>query len=93
MGASVVNALSDWLEVEICQEDLYLSLPQSYHRNQQEPHLPNCQLFHIPNGEDLSMKYSLYTTPVLLLDDVLSELDSSRQNYLLNSIGDVQTHI
>lgn len=30
-------------------------------------------------------------TPVLLLDDVLSELDSNRQNYLLNSIGDIQT--
>ena len=29
--------------------------------------------------------------PILLLDDVLSELDSSRQNYLLNSIGDIQT--
>ncbi len=32
-------------------------------------------------------------TPLLLLDDVLSELDSSRQNYLLNSIGDIQTII
>lgn len=32
-------------------------------------------------------------TPVLLLDDVLSELDSNRQNYLLNSIQDVQTMI
>ncbi len=31
--------------------------------------------------------------PVLLLDDVLSELDSNRQNYLLNSIGDLQTII
>ena len=31
--------------------------------------------------------------PLLLLDDVLSELDSSRQNYLLNSIGDIQTII
>lgn len=31
--------------------------------------------------------------PVLLLDDVLSELDSNRQNYLLNSIGDIQTII
>ena len=30
-------------------------------------------------------------TPVLLLDDVLSELDSSRQNQLLGSIGEVQT--
>ena len=32
-------------------------------------------------------------TPVLLLDDVLSELDSNRQNYLLNCIGDIQTII
>lgn len=32
-------------------------------------------------------------TPVLLLDDVLSELDSNRQNYLLDSIGDIQTII
>lgn len=32
-------------------------------------------------------------TPVLLLDDVLSELDSNRQNYLLNSIHDIQTII
>ena len=31
--------------------------------------------------------------PVLLLDDVLSELDSSRQTHLLNSIGDIQTII
>ena len=32
-------------------------------------------------------------TPILLLDDVLSELDSSRQNYLLESIHDIQTMI
>ena len=32
-------------------------------------------------------------TPILLLDDVLSELDSNRQNYLLNFIGDIQTII
>lgn len=31
--------------------------------------------------------------PVLLLDDVLSELDSNRQNYLLNTIGNIQTII
>ncbi|WP_026507402.1 DNA replication/repair protein RecF [Butyrivibrio sp. MC2013] len=31
--------------------------------------------------------------PVLLLDDVLSELDSGRQNYLLDTIGDIQTII
>lgn len=32
-------------------------------------------------------------SPVLLLDDVLSELDSHRQNYLLNNIGNIQTMI
>lgn len=32
-------------------------------------------------------------SPILLLDDVLSELDSSRQNQLLSSIGDIQTII
>lgn len=31
--------------------------------------------------------------PVLLLDDVLSELDSNRQNFLLNNISDTQTII
>ena len=30
---------------------------------------------------------------MLLLDDVLSELDSSRQTYLLDSIHDIQTLI
>ena len=32
-------------------------------------------------------------TPVLLLDDVLSELDKHRQNYLLDNINDIQTLI
>ena len=31
--------------------------------------------------------------PILLLDDVLSELDSFRQNYLLESLNDIQTII
>ena len=39
------------------------------------------------------MKKISKDNPILLLDDVLSELDSSRQNYLLNSIGDIQTII
>ncbi|MDD7641262.1 MAG: DNA replication/repair protein RecF [bacterium] len=39
------------------------------------------------------VKKSIGDTPVLLLDDVLSELDSNRQNYLLNSIHDIQTII
>ena len=39
------------------------------------------------------VRKSISDTPGLLLDDVLSELDSSRQNYLLNNISDTQTII
>lgn len=39
------------------------------------------------------VKQSIHDTPILLLDDVLSELDSNRQNYLLNNIHDTQTII
>ena len=39
------------------------------------------------------VKKELNDTPILLLDDVLSELDKHRQNYLLDSIDDVQTII
>ena len=39
------------------------------------------------------VKKRIHDTPVLLLDDVLSELDSSRQTYLLDSIHDIQTLI
>jgi DNA replication and repair protein RecF len=39
------------------------------------------------------VKKCIHDTPVLLLDDVLSELDSNRQNYLLNSIHNIQTII
>lgn len=40
-----------------------------------------------------SIKQIKNNHPILLLDDVLSELDASRQNYLLNSIGNIQTII
>lgn len=39
------------------------------------------------------VRQSINDTPILLLDDVLSELDGGRQNYLLSSISDVQTII
>lgn len=39
------------------------------------------------------VKQAIHDTPVLLLDDVLSELDKHRQNYLLDSIHDIQTLI
>ncbi len=39
------------------------------------------------------VKMMIHDTPILLLDDVLSELDKNRQNYLLDSIHDIQTVI
>ena len=39
------------------------------------------------------VKEKIKDTPVLLLDDVLSELDSNRQTYLLDCIHDIQTLI
>lgn len=39
------------------------------------------------------VKMLIKDTPILLLDDVLSELDKHRQNYLLDSIHDIQTVI
>ena len=39
------------------------------------------------------VKKVINDTPILLLDDVLSELDKHRQNYLLDSIRDIQTVI
>ncbi len=39
------------------------------------------------------VKKTIHEAPVLLLDDVLSELDQNRQNFLLKSIGDIQTII
>jgi DNA replication and repair protein RecF len=39
------------------------------------------------------VKSVIKENPILLLDDVLSELDRQRQTHLLNSIGDIQTII
>ena len=39
------------------------------------------------------VKITIGDTPILLLDDVLSELDANRQNYLLSSIKNIQTII
>lgn len=39
------------------------------------------------------VKQQIGEEPVLMLDDVLSELDTSRQNYLINSLGGIQTFI
>ena len=37
------------------------------------------------------VKSTIHDTPILLLDDVMSELDSNRKHYLLDSIKDIQT--
>ncbi len=39
------------------------------------------------------VKKIIHDSPVLLLDDVMSELDSNRKHYLLDSIRDIQTII
>jgi DNA replication and repair protein RecF len=39
------------------------------------------------------VKQKIGEEPVLMLDDVLSELDTNRQNYLLNALGGIQTFI
>ena len=39
------------------------------------------------------VKNIIKENPVLLLDDVLSELDSNRQKFLLNGLSDIQTII
>lgn len=39
------------------------------------------------------VKQLIHDTPILLLDDVMSELDESRRDYLLHSIHDIQTII
>lgn len=39
------------------------------------------------------VKKKIEDTPILLLDDVLSELDSNRQKYLMNHIKEIQTFI
>ncbi|MCR5702482.1 MAG: DNA replication/repair protein RecF [Lachnospiraceae bacterium] len=39
------------------------------------------------------VKSIIHDNPILLLDDVMSELDSNRRNYLLESIKDIQTII
>lgn len=44
-------------------------------------------------SEIYMVKKVIKDMPILFLDDVLSELDSNRQNYLLNSINHVQTMI
>lgn len=52
-----------------------------------------CGALSLKMAEIELVKKMIHDKPVLLLDDVLSELDSSRQNYLLNSIHDIQTLI
>ena len=39
------------------------------------------------------IKEEASVAPILLLDDVLSELDAERQNFLINSLGEVQLFI
>ena len=59
-----------------------------FHRGQQRTAALSLKLAEIELVKQITKD-----NPILLLDDVLSELDSNRQNYLLNSISDIQTII
>ena len=48
-----------------------------------------CAALSLKLSEIELVKSTTGDTPILLLDDVLSELDSNRQNFLLNSIHDI----
>ena len=52
-----------------------------------------CAALSLKLSEIELVKSTTGDTPILLLDDVLSELDKNRQNYLLNHIHDIQTMI
>ena len=52
-----------------------------------------CAALSLKLAEIELVKSTTGDTPILLLDDVLSELDKNRQNYLLNHIHDIQAMI
>lgn len=52
-----------------------------------------CAALSLKLSEIELVKSTTKDTPILLLDDVLSELDKNRQNYLLNHIHDIQAMI
>ncbi len=52
-----------------------------------------CAALSLKLSEIELVKSIIKDTPILLLDDVLSELDKNRQNYLLNHIHDIQAMI
>lgn len=52
-----------------------------------------CAALSLKLSEIELVKNTTKDTPILLLDDVLSELDKNRQNYLLNHIHDIQAMI
>lgn len=52
-----------------------------------------CAALSLKLSEIELVKSTAKDTPILLLDDVLSELDKNRQNYLLNHIHDIQAMI
>ena len=93
-----------FMDAELCQLDkLYLTDLAGYNHilNQRNKLLKDMyrqpQLGATLDVWDMQLitygKKIIHDKPVLLLDDVLSELDSSRQNYLLESIHDIQTMI
>ena len=84
MGTTTVGPHRDDLKLSIASVDIRRFGSQGQQRTcALSLKLAEIQMMEAKRGEK----------PILLLDDVLSELDSNRQNYLLESINDIQTII
>ena len=70
-----------------------LTLEQSLSKNRERQGQQRTAALSLKLSEIEHVKKLIGDTPILLLDDVLSELDKHRQNYLLDSINDIQTII
>ena len=75
------------------RDDLYISVNNSDIRKYGSQGQQRTAALSMKLSEIELVKNKINTMPVLLLDDVLSELDSKRQTYLLESIKGIQTII
>ncbi len=73
---------------DLCFEINHIDIRKFGSQGQQRTAALSCKLAEIE-----LVKSVIKESPILLLDDVLSELDRQRQTHLLNSIGDLQTII
>ncbi len=83
-GYSMVGPHRDDITILLDGQDSKLFASQGQQR---------CIVLSLKLAEAELMELKLYERPVLLLDDVLSELDAARQDYLISSLTDTQAII